>query len=93
MLQRRVSEQTGRFNTRLAHSIACLAAGRPSRDPSLPSSGTITTGVLPNFASCRETDPRKTLGFTTPAEKLTELIDGLEQAGRMRMVTGGAVTG
>lgn len=33
--------------------------GRPSRDPSLPSSGTITTGVLPNFASCRETDPRK----------------------------------
>jgi len=25
--------------------------------------------------------PRKTLGFATPAEKLTELIDGLEQAG------------
>ena len=25
--------------------------------------------------------PRKTLGFATPAAKLTELIDGLEQAG------------
>jgi len=25
--------------------------------------------------------PRKTLGFATPAQKLTELIDGLEQAG------------
>nr|MDQ3307826.1 IS30 family transposase [Actinomycetota bacterium] len=25
--------------------------------------------------------PRKTLRFATPAQKLTELIDGLEQAG------------
>jgi transposase, IS30 family len=28
--------------------------------------------------------PRKTLGFATPAEKLTELIDGLEDAGAER---------
>jgi IS30 family transposase len=28
--------------------------------------------------------PRETLGFATPAEKLTELIDGLEQAGAER---------
>ena len=28
--------------------------------------------------------PRKTLGFRTPAEKLTELIDGLEEAGAER---------
>jgi transposase, IS30 family len=28
--------------------------------------------------------PRKTLGFRTPAEKLTELIDGLEDAGAER---------
>ena len=28
--------------------------------------------------------PRKTLGFATPAEKLAELIDGLEQAGTER---------
>ena len=28
--------------------------------------------------------PRKTLGFATPAEKLAELIDGLEQPGTER---------
>ena len=28
--------------------------------------------------------PRKTLGFATPAEKLAELIDGLEEAGTER---------
>ena len=28
--------------------------------------------------------PRQTLGFRTPAEKLAELIDGLEQAGAER---------
>ena len=28
--------------------------------------------------------PRKTLGFATPAEKLAELIDGLEEAGAKR---------
>jgi IS30 family transposase len=28
--------------------------------------------------------PRKTLGFRTPAEKLTELIEGLEEAGAER---------
>jgi len=31
--------------------------------------------------NCR---PRKTLGFATPAEKLAELIDGLEQPGTER---------
>ncbi len=40
--------------------------------------------------------PRETLDLATPAEKLAELIDGLEQAGaerRMRDVKGGAATG
>jgi hypothetical protein len=39
-------------------------------------------------AACRamriERSTRKTLGFATPAEKLTELIDGLEDAGAER---------
>ena len=39
---------------------------------------------LEEIASKLNGRPRKTLGFATPAEKLAELIDGLEQAGAER---------
>ncbi len=46
--------------------------------------GTSLAGIsqerLDEVADKLNARPRKTLGFTTPAQKLTELIDGLEQA-------------
>lgn len=44
----------------------------------------ITQAQLDEVADKLNRRPRKTLGFRTPAEKLAELIDGLEEAGAER---------
>ena len=44
----------------------------------------ITQAQLDEVADKLNRRPRKTLGFRTPAEKLAELIDGLEELGAER---------
>jgi IS30 family transposase len=44
----------------------------------------VTQEQLDEVAAKLNRRPRKTLGFATPAEKLADLIDGLEEAGAER---------